>query len=264
MRLSRSLTEGERVTGNTRAARTTGAEDEQPTRAVHCRSREPGEQQNAPTVEAGERRGMTHGGRRDAAKQAAEAAAYHRGHRRANGRGRGQHTPISRWLELLVSPLQHEPVPEPRNPRAADRGLRGADPRNLRDIHGMDQPRPHPVQAARYTVVHPRQQQRGPASPAQRKPNGIHAYESGGRHPRIRRTNRDGARRPLGLAEPFGRADEPAIQVDAGDMPAGPLIRIEINGNHRVAALAALADPCVLAEVRLHTWPVRHIASGRP
>ncbi|MFD4407596.1 hypothetical protein ACFWPH_33005 [Nocardia sp. NPDC058499] len=58
---------------------------------------------------------------------------------------------------------------------------------------------------------------------------------------------------PAGLAELFGSADDPAIQVEAWDTPAGPLFRIETNGNHRVAALASLAVPCVLAEVRLHT-----------
>jgi hypothetical protein len=36
-------------------------------------------------------------------------------------------------------------------------------------------------------------------------------------------------------------------------MPIGPLFRVDTNGNHRLTALAALAVPCVLAEVRLHT-----------
>ncbi|AYF78135.1 hypothetical protein D7D52_34765 [Nocardia yunnanensis] len=58
---------------------------------------------------------------------------------------------------------------------------------------------------------------------------------------------------PAGLTELFGDPETPAIQVEAWKLPIGPLFRIETSGNHRLAALAALAVPCVLAEVRLHT-----------
>ncbi len=58
---------------------------------------------------------------------------------------------------------------------------------------------------------------------------------------------------PDGLRELFGEPDEPAVQVEAWNMPIGPLFRVDTNGNHRLTALAALAVPCVLAEVRLHT-----------
>ena len=58
---------------------------------------------------------------------------------------------------------------------------------------------------------------------------------------------------PEGLKELFGDPTSPAIQVEAWNMPIGPLFRIETNGNHRLAALAAIGVPCVLAEVRIHT-----------
>jgi hypothetical protein len=58
---------------------------------------------------------------------------------------------------------------------------------------------------------------------------------------------------PDGLKELFGDPNSPTIQVEAWNMPIGPLFRIETNGNHRLAALAAIGAPCVLAEVRIHT-----------
>lgn len=69
-----------------------------------------------------------------------------------------------------------------------------------------------------------------------------------------------------GLRKLFGHLDQlrPEIMVQGWRTPAGGYFVIETNGNHRVAALAALGVPCVLAEVRwsAEEFDTKHAAHG--
>lgn len=58
---------------------------------------------------------------------------------------------------------------------------------------------------------------------------------------------------PAGLYELIGRhaTSEPLLSVRGWHAPLGAVFRVFTDGNHRLAALAALQMPCVLAEV---TW----------
>jgi hypothetical protein len=59
---------------------------------------------------------------------------------------------------------------------------------------------------------------------------------------------------PAGLAELFGPSyatGMPMLDLQGWQTPLGAVFRVDTNGNHRLAALAALGVPCVLAEV---TW----------
>lgn len=166
-------------------------------------------------------------------------------------------------LKLLVSYLQHEPVPAPEilAQRIEDYAARPRPylPRASRDL-GTSETFTAWINPARILLKLP-----GKRSFIHDNSNAARQCQNGGRRSkyvpadpvagiaefaeRIAMERGESA----ALNELFGDPDEPAIQVEAWDMPAGPLFRIETNGNHRVAALAALAVPCVLAEVRLHT-----------
>ncbi|WP_280461018.1 hypothetical protein [Nocardia carnea] len=166
-------------------------------------------------------------------------------------------------LKLLVSHLQHGPVlkPETIAQRIEDYAARPRPylPRASRDLGGSETFTAW-INPARILLKLPgtRSFIHDNSNAARRRQNGASRSKYTPANPvagitefaeRIAMERGD----PAGLAELFGCADEPAIQVEAWDMPAGPLFRIETNGNHRVAALATLAVPCVLAEVRLHT-----------
>lgn len=59
---------------------------------------------------------------------------------------------------------------------------------------------------------------------------------------------------PAGLCDLFGPGYgdfEPYLCLQGWETPLGAVFRVHSNGNHRLAALAALRVPCVLAEV---TW----------
>ncbi|NKY53973.1 hypothetical protein [Nocardia vermiculata] len=166
-------------------------------------------------------------------------------------------------LKLLVSHLQHEPVPNPAvlAQRIEDYAARPRPylPRGSRDL-GTSETFTAWISPARILLKLPgtRSFIHDNSNAARRRQTGTSRSEYVPANP-VAGIAEFAARiamergEPAGLAELLGHPDEPAIQVEAWDTPAGPLFRIETNGNHRVAALAALAVPCVLAEVRLHT-----------
>ncbi|BCK59462.1 hypothetical protein [Nocardia wallacei] len=171
--------------------------------------------------------------------------------------------PFQDGLKLLASHLQHEPIPElaTLTQRIEDYAARPRPylPRASRDL-GTSETFTAWINPARILLKLPgtRSFIHDNSHAARRRQTGASRSEYTPANPvagitefaeRLAMEQGD----PDGLAELFGSAAEPAIQVEAWDMPAGPLFRVETNGNHRVAALAALAVPCVLAEVRLHT-----------
>lgn len=54
-----------------------------------------------------------------------------------------------------------------------------------------------------------------------------------------------------GLEELFGPPETPFISVNGWSTPLGAIFEVDVNGNHRAAALAVLGVPCILARV---TW----------